>query len=210
MQKRISESVIRRLPRYHRQLTSLIESGVQRVSSKQLGEIMQLTASQIRQDFNCLGGFGQQGYGYPVQQLRDALGEFLGLHGSYSAVIVGAGHIGSALLHYHGFREEGLLPLAAFDVDETLVGTQVAGVRVYHASALASFLQRNRVELAVICTPAQDAQSAVDIAIENGVSGIWNFAPVDVHADDGVTVENIRLSDSLSFLFYHLKNRDAD
>nr|WP_122012849.1 redox-sensing transcriptional repressor Rex [Maliibacterium massiliense] len=205
-QRKISEAVIRRLPRYHRYLCMLQQEGVQRISSQRLSQAMHLTASQIRQDLNCFGGFGQQGYGYAVPELRRQVARILGLDRRYNVVIIGAGHIGSALIHYQGFKREGFDVVAAFDIDSRLVGTTVDTTPVLPIDALASYLGSHSVHIGAITSPGAQAQQVVDTLVAGGVRAIWNFAPVDVLAPQDVHVENVRLSDSLCVLSYYLSN----
>lgn len=208
-ERKISDAVIRRLPRYHRHLAALEKEGVERISSRRLSAELGLTASQIRQDLNCFGGFGQQGYGYSVPELRRELGRILGLQERYKIIIAGAGHIGRALLYYAGFKDEGFDMLAAFDVDEELIGQTVNDARVYHMDEMAVFIKNNQVDIGVIASPRQAAQQTADAMVENGIRAIWNFAPADIHTPEQVHVENVRLSDSLCVLSYYLQaNRD--
>ncbi len=204
MKDRVSEAVIRRLPRYYRFLCELERAGTERVSSGELSKEMRLNASQIRQDFNCFGGFGQQGYGYHVRTLRSEIGKILGLVRSYSAVIVGVGNIGAALAHYSGFEKEGLKIAALFDADAAMVGKAVGGLTVRALSEFEAFVLETGVDVGVIAVPKDAAQALADRMVAAGVRSIWNFAPIDVAA--AVPVENVHMSDSLHILTYRLNN----
>lgn len=203
MQAKISEAVIRRLPRYYRQLKLLEMQGVEKISSQSLSQALNVTASQIRQDLNCFGGFGQQGYGYNVRELRGKIAQILGIDRKYQLVIVGAGNIGAALASYGSFISEGYEILALFDVDPALVGTSVAGLPVLHIDALREFLSGHGVQMAIIATPQAAALPVARQLTELGVQAIWNFAPVELVLDD-VVVENAQLTDGLMALTYRL------
>ncbi|MCI5753351.1 MAG: redox-sensing transcriptional repressor Rex [Clostridiales bacterium] len=207
---RISPQVIRRLPRYLDQLDRLIADGAVRVSSAELGRQMKLTVSQIRQDFSCFGKFGQQGYGYNTRVLRAEIASILGMDRRHTAVLVGAGNLGRALLQNFGFAQYGFRMLAAFDVLPGLCGSSIAGVPVYHASELPAFLAENRIDAAVLAVPQQQAvQTAAQLA-GLGVRAIWNFTNQDLHlSDPNVLVESIRFSDSLLALSYYMKQQAA-
>jgi len=203
---RISSALMRRLPRYYRYLQELSGRGVTRISSQELALRMRLTASQIRQDINCFGGMGQQGYGYQVASLRDKIGELLGLGREYAMVIVGAGNLGQALSKYGGFADTGFRVCALFDVNRRLIGGEVSHHPVYHVSEMPGFLREHPIDIGVITVPAEHAQATCDILAQGGVSAIWNFAPVDLRAPEGVSVENMHLGDSLLVLSYKLTN----
>ncbi|MHB1314042.1 MAG: redox-sensing transcriptional repressor Rex [Christensenellales bacterium] len=207
MNKKVSDAVIRRLPRYYRYLKELERIGVEKISSRELSECMGLNASQIRQDFNCFGGFGQQGFGYYVKVLRKEIEAILGLNTEYKAIIIGIGNIGQALAGYKNFIRDGFRIVAAFDVNHTLVGNTIKDIRIYPMSDMKDYLKENNIHLAIICTPEAAAQQVADELSKAGVDGIWNFAPIDVHVD-GICVENVHLSDSLFTLTY--KMREAD
>lgn len=207
MQKKdISEAVIKRLPKYYRYLTDMENAGIQKISSKELSEKMSLNASQIRQDFNCFGGFGQQGYGYNVKSLRMQMANILGLIKPYNAVLVGAGNIGQAIINYTGFKKDGFNIVAAFDKNEKIIGTNVNGVPVYDISQIDDYIKQNKVDIAIIATPKERAQQIADIVTEAGVKSIWNFATVDLKLNEDVVVENVHLSDSLNVLLYKTSN----
>lgn len=208
MKYKISGNVIRRLPRYIRRLDILAAEGVEKISSGELGEQLGLTASQIRQDLNCFGGFGQQGYGYNVAQLRDGIAAALGMNEHLQAIVIGAGNLGHALIANFKFEECGVTLVAAFDVAENLVGTVIKGTPVYHVDELAAFLEKNTVDVAVLTLPQSAADEAARLLAEKGVRGIWNFTGMDLTADtedSRVTVENVHLSDSMLTLGYYLR-----
>ncbi len=199
---RVSEAVIRRLPKYYRYITELKNNGVQRVSSNELGQKMGLTASQIRQDFNCFGGFGQQGYGYNVPELHGELKKIIGLDRQYKMVVIGAGNLGQALANYSGFEKEGFYIKALFDINPRLVGISIRGIDVLDIDSLKSYVGKNHIDIGVICTPKEQAQEIAELLVDCGIKNIWNFAPVDVVLPDDVVVENVHLSDSLYILCY--------
>lgn len=194
---RISEAVIRRMPKYYRYLKEMRENGVKRISSRELSKKMGLTASQIRQDFNCFGGFGQQGYGYNVDELYEEIQKILGLDREYNMIVIGAGNLGQALANYNGFEQEGFKIRALFDINPRLVGISIRGIPILDIDQIENFLSKYEVHIAAICTPKKTAQEIVDKLVECGVKGIWNFAPVDVDVPDDVVVENVHLSDTL-------------
>jgi len=195
---------MRRLPRYYRYLLELDRRGVTRISSQELARRMRLTASQIRQDINCFGGEGQQGYGYIVAALRDRISRLLGLGRQYSMVIVGAGNLGQALSKYKGFGDMGFMVRALFDQSERLAGTQVHKYTVRPVSQLAAYLGEHKTDIGVITVPAEHAQATCDALAQGGVGAIWNFAPLDLRAPEGIKIENMHLSDSLLVLSYKL------
>lgn len=203
----VSEAVIRRLPGYYRHLRELEAAGVTQISSQELGKRMQQTPSQIRQDINCFGGFGRQGYGYHVSELKDRIGEILGLDQKHRMVILGAGSIGSAVARYPSFSREGFETLAMFDVNENKVGTQRDGVPVLHMDTLEEFLQQHLVDIAVLALPAAVAQETLDRLDACGVQAVWNFAPTDLNHPEHMTVVNVHLSDSLQILSYKMKHK---
>lgn len=205
---RVSDAVVRRLPMYYRHLKDLEASGVVRISSQELGERMNLTASQIRQDINCFGGFGQQGYGYHVSNLKERIGEILGLGRAYHVIVVGAGNIGRAVANYAGFMKEGFAVQAMFDVSDALVGVDVHGVPVQPMDRLDAWLASHAVDIAVLAVPAQAAQEIADRLARGGVRGIWNFAPVDLLLPEGVYVNNVHLSESLQILSYRMHEKE--
>ena len=203
MAKEISKAVIRRLPRYFRYLGELMEEGVERISSKDLSERMHVTASQIRQDLNNFGGFGQQGYGYNVEFLYEEIGKILGLTRRHPMIVIGAGHLGQAIANYVKFEKLGFLIIGLFDIDPDIVGNQVRGIPVLPVSELTAFLAKNEVEIAALTMPKDAAESVLSTLTGNGIRAIWNFAHVDLDADNMV-VENVHLSDSLMELSYRI------
>ncbi len=202
----VSSAVIKRLPRYHRYLGELLREGKLRISSAALSKLMNVTASQIRQDLNCFGGFGQQGYGYNVKYLHGKIGELLGVTAGYRAVIVGAGNLGHALAATHMFERRGVERIAMFDVNSDVVGTKINGIPVYHVSELEEFCRRENVTIGVLTVPKEAAYDVAEPMIRGGVRGIWNFANMEFKTDSpGVIVENIHLGDSLMKLCYEVK-----
>ena len=202
--KQISKAVIKRLPRYYRYLGELLEDNVERISSNDLSKKMRVTASQIRQDLNNFGGFGQQGYGYNVKYLYTEIGKILGLDTVHPMVIVGAGNLGQALANYVEFEKRGFKLVGIFDVNPVLEGIAVRGIEIQMISDLPFFLKENNVEIAILTLPKNKAIDMADILIENGIKAIWNFAHVDLDTPAGVIVENVHLSESLMTLSYNL------
>lgn len=207
----VSNNVIRRLPRYLRKLGELEEQGVARISSKELGESLGLTPSQIRQDFSCFGEFGQQGYGYNVTDLKGEIKSILGMDRGYHAILVGAGNIGRALLDNFSFSEWGITMDCAFDIKEALVGTSFKGVEIKSASEMADYIDNNTVDLAVLSVPKEKAVEVAKELIENGVNAIWNFTNVELtEPNSPVLVENIHFSDSLLSLSYFISEANDE
>ena len=205
----VSDAVIKRLPRYHRYLGDLLADGRLRISSAELSKIMNVTASQIRQDLNCFGGFGQQGYGYNIKYLHGKISELLGVTQGYTAVIAGAGNLGRALTATRMFGRRGVTRLALFDVDESIVGSEIYGVKVYHIDELYDFCSREKVDIGVLTVPKDAAYKVAMTMARAGVKGIWNFANTELELDyDGVVVENIHLGDSLMKLCYEIKTKN--
>ena len=197
----VSASVIRRLPRYHRFLYDLIQRDVHRISSRELAELMNLTASQIRQDLNCFGGFGQQGYGYNIDKLQEELGAIMGLRTGRTAILLGAGNLGRALLNNFNFSASGFELLCAFDANPQLIGQRFGGHEVRSADTLAEFIECNKPDVAVLTIPRGDAPRIARGLVERGIRGLWNFTGEDLHLEGlGVPVENVHLSDSLMTL----------
>ena len=208
--KEISKAVIARLPRYYRYLQDLLEAGIERISSNELSKQMQVTASQIRQDLNNFGGFGQQGYGYNVQYLYEEIGKILGLDKQHNIIIVGAGNLGQALANYVGFEKKGLLIKGIFDVNPRLVGNSVRGIEIRSIDELESFIKNNKIEIAALTVPKIKAEDMAKLLSSYGVKGIWNFANTDLHTIDNVVVENVHLSESLMRLSYRISNMTDD
>lgn len=204
----ISDAVIRRLPRYYRQLTDLCNRGVVRISSHSLGQEMNITASQIRQDFSCFGEFGQQGYGYNVEELRAEIGHILGVDNNHHLVMIGVGNLGHALLQNFPFSHTGFTVDAAFDVSPTVIGTSVNGVPIYSMNDLDSFIREHSVDVVVLTIPQSVAQDIANRLIDLGVRGFWNFTNVELSSPSpDVRFENIHFADSLLTLSYRIANR---
>ena len=207
----VPSAVIKRLPRYHRYLGDLLLDGRLRISSAELSKIMNVTASQIRQDLNCFGGFGQQGYGYNIKYLHGKISELLGVTQGYSAVIVGAGNLGRALAATRMFGRRGVTRLALFDVDQRIIGTKIYDIPVYSISELYDFCKRECVDIGVLTVPKEAAYEAAKTMADAGVRGIWNFANMELKLDDeSVIVENIHLGDSLMTLCYEIKSSSEE
>ena len=209
MEKGISQAVIRRMPRYYRYLGELIENGVERVSSSELSKIMNVTASQIRQDLNNFGGFGQQGYGYNVRFLHEEIGKILGLTETHNIIIIGAGNLGQAIANYGRFDRLGFLTIALFDVNPNIVGKKIRGIPINSLDELDSFCEKNKVDIAALTLPKGNAENTAKRLVNLGIHAIWNFAHVDLKVQDvNVVVENVHLSDSLMQLSYNIaKNK---
>lgn len=202
--KEISQAVIRRLPRYYRYLGELLENDIERISSNELSKRMNVTASQIRQDLNNFGGFGQQGYGYNVKYLRTEIGKILGLDNSHKFVIIGAGNLGQALANYNSFERSGFILTGIFDVNPRLQGVTIRGIPIRMMDELKDFIRENEVEIAVLTIPKVKATEVADVLAESGIKGIWNFAHTDLELPKNVIVENVHLSESLMKLSYEI------
>ena len=206
---KVSTAVIRRLPRYYRQLSELQEAGVVRISSSVLGKSMGLTASQIRQDLFCFGGFGQQGYGYKVDSLKEEIGEILGINRGHTVVVLGTGNLGRAIIENFKFSSNGFRLLAAFDVNPLLVGTRIGGVPVYHADTLEQFIREYQVSVGMLTVPISAAQEMGERLAAAGVKGIWNFTNYEISLNSReVVVESVHFSDSLLALSYMISQRE--
>ncbi|MBE6595945.1 MAG: redox-sensing transcriptional repressor Rex [Ruminococcaceae bacterium] len=203
----VSPAVIKRLPRYFRYLRELIRNGKLRISSGELSEMMHVTASQIRQDLNCFGGFGQQGYGYNVNYLYAKICEILGVGEGFRAVMIGAGNLGRALVRSPMFEKRGVDIVAMFDVAPELVGSSVAGVNVLHVDGLERFCEENVVDIAVLTLPKEYATEVAERLVKIGVAGIWNFTSKELVCPEPVVVENVHIGDSLMTLCYELRCR---
>ena len=208
-EKKISPAVINRLPRYYRYLGDLLESDITRISSKELSAKMNITASQIRQDLNNFGGFGQQGYGYNVRFLYEEIGKILGLDQTHNLIIIGAGNLGQAIANYGRFDSLGFVTIALFDINPEIIGKEVRGIKVYSLDELETFCKNNKVDIAALTMPKQSADNTAQRLVELGINAIWNFAHVDLNVnDEKVVVENVHLSDSLMQLSYNIaKNK---
>lgn len=201
--QKVSNAVIRRLPRYYRHLTDLTKAGVLRISSSALGETMNLTASQIRQDLSCFGEFGQQGYGYNVESLRKEVAEILGMTRNHTAVILGVGNLGRALIENFHFDRYGVSLTAAFDVDPELVGREISGIQVYSADELERYLKENPTSIGILTVPQSVAGEMAERLLQNGTKGIWNFTNLELQLENpDAVVENVHFSDSLLTLSY--------
>ncbi len=207
----ISMSVIRRLPRYYRFLSELNDQGVDKISSTKLAEIMNVTASQVRQDLNNFGGFGQQGYGYSVAQLREEIGKILGLDKSFKAILIGAGNFGSAVVNYLDFNRLGFELVACFDCDENKVGKRLGGLTIRHDDELDSFFEENHVDAAFLFIPRSAVENIVDKLYSLGIRNYWNFSHYDITTRYRDTVvENVHLSDNLMTLCYRMNNNPTN
>lgn len=206
MFRKISPAVIKRLPRYYRYLSDLLEAKISRISSKELSIKMNVTASQIRQDLNCFGGFGQQGYGYNVENLFEEIGKILGVDQNYSYVIIGAGNMGRAIANYVNFGKRGFNMLAIFDVDSKIIGTTIGGGKVMHLDSLEEFLKDKKVDIGMLCVPYDKTREIAERVVKAGVKGVWNFSPMDLNLSCDTVIENVHLSDSLMVLGYKMKN----
>lgn len=204
IKKKVSMAVIKRLPRYYRYLADLLKMDITRISSKELSARMGITASQIRQDLNCFGGFGQQGYGYNVELLYKEIGGILGVTNDYRAVIIGAGNMGQALANYENFERRGFKIIGIFDIHPKLVGTNQKGIEVYHMDILEEFVSKNRVDIGMLCVPHDQTPAVAERLAKLGVKGLWNFSPMDLKLPYDVIIENVHLSDSLMVLGYKL------
>lgn len=208
--RKISMVVIKRLPRYYRYLGDLLSQGITRISSHELSKKMNVTASQIRQDLNCFGGFGLQGYGYNVEELHGEIGNILGLSKPHSTILVGAGHLGHALANHGGFSKRGFKLRAIFDVDESKIGGEINGIPVLNMAEIESFIKENEISIAILAIPKLTTREVADKLISYGIKGFLNFSYVDIAAPDGVAVENVHLSDSLMTLSFRLKQNDEN
>lgn len=203
--KEISMAVINRLPRYYRYLGELLENDVVRISSKELSERMQVTASQIRQDLNNFGGFGQQGYGYNVEYLYTEIGKILGLDRKYNTIIIGAGNLGQALANYTDFERRGFTIKGIFDINPILRGMSIRGIPILMMSELEEYIKNNDVQIAALTIPKEKAPTVAADLADWGIKAIWNFAPTDLNVAKDVMVENVHLAESLMRLSYRLR-----
>lgn len=206
--KNISQAVIGRLPRYLRYLGELKDSNVERVSSQELSELMNVTASQIRQDFNNFGGFGQQGYGYKVNFLYDEIAKILGINKTHHLIIVGAGNLGQALANYMNFERRGFHFKGIFDSNEALCGKKIRDMYVQPMDELEDFIRENDIDIAVLTIPKGSAVKVAETLVGYGIKAFWNFAHVDLNVPDEIVVENVHLSDSLMKLSYNINCKE--
>ncbi len=207
--KQISKAVIKRLPRYYRYLGELMQEGVERISSNELSEKMKVTASQIRQDLNNFGGFGQQGYGYNVSYLYNEIAKILGIDKQHNLIIIGAGNLGQAIANYANFERRGFMIKGMFDVNPRLIGMTVRGIEIYPIEQLESFIKENDVQIAALTIPKAKAEEMAEKLVSYGVKAIWNFAHTDLNLPKDVVVENVHLSESLMRLSYKVSNMDT-
>lgn len=205
--KQISKAVINRLPRYYRYLGDLLEKDVVRISSKELSEKMKVTASQIRQDLNNFGGFGQQGYGYNVEYLHTEIGKILGLDRKYNMIIIGAGNLGQALVNYSDFERRGFYVRCIFDINPKLVGVSIRGIEIKFIDEMEEYIKMNPVDIAALTLPKAKAPQIASSLAKWGIKGIWNFAPTDLHLSENIIVENVHLAESLMKLSYKISDK---
>ncbi len=206
-EKEISQAVIGRLPRYFRYLGDLKDEGIERISSQELSDIMNVTASQIRQDFNNFGGFGQQGYGYNVEFLYEEIGKILGLDKEHNLIIIGAGNLGQALANYMNFERRGFIFRGIFDSNPAIHGKKIRGIEVQPMAKMEAFVKENDIDIAVLTIPKGSAVPVAEQLVSYGIKAIWNFAHVDLNVPKEIQVENVHLSDSLMKLSYNLASR---
>ena len=211
-EKEISQAVIGRLPRYFRYLGELRDKGVERISSQELSKLMKVTASQIRQDFNNFGGFGQQGYGYNVNYLYDEIGKILGLDQAHHLIIIGSGNLGQAIANYMNFERRGFIFKGIFDNNPKLAGKVVRGLEIQPMEKMEAFIKDNDIDIAVLTIPKTAAVGVAEVLVKNGIKAIWNFAHCDLNVGDDVVVENVHLTDSLLKLSYNFncKNKGTE
>lgn len=205
--KKISIAVIRRLPKYYRYLDELEKSDVKGVSSQELSDLTGFTASQIRQDFNNFGGFGQQGFGYNVKSLKSAINEILGHDVVKNAVMIGSGNLGKTIAKYPGFRDCGLNIIGIFDRNPNNIGKDIDGIQIQDVKNVETFLENKKVHVGIISVDKESAQDIADLYIKHGLKGIWNFAPIDLEVPEDVHVENVSFTESFLVLSYFLKNK---
>ena len=208
--KEISQAVIGRLPRYFRYLGELKDDGIERISSQELSAIMKVTASQIRQDFNNFGGFGQQGYGYKVEYVYEEIGKILGLHKTHNLIIIGAGNLGQALANYMNFERRGFLFRGIFDNNPVLFGKKIRDLEVRPMEELETFVKENEIDIAVLTIPKASALEVAERLARQDIKGIWNFAHIDLNLSKEIQVENVHLSDSLMKLTYNINRYETE
>ena len=207
---KVSNAIIRRLPRYRRYLNELRKQGVKKISSNELSELIGYTASQIRQDLNTFGGFGQQGYGYSVDSLFQEINKILGLDREYKTIVVGIGNLGQAITNYTYYYKIGFNIVGLFDVNPKLVGLSINDVLVRDFSEMSDFVKENDIDIAIICVNRENAQKVTDVLVDAGIEGIWNFAPVDLNVPNDVAIENVHLSDSLHTLSFLIRSNELE
>ena len=204
----VSEAVVKRLPSYYRYLKELEQEGVARISSHALAERMLLTASQIRQDINCFGGLGRQGYGYSVSGLRAHIGHIIGLDTTHKMIILGGGNIGRAVAFSDSFKTNGFETVAIFDTDVGKVGTTIGNLKVLDMSEIREYIKNNQVDIAVLAVPLVVAQDTANMLVNAGVRAFWNFSPIDLSLPEEVSVVNVHLDEGLQVLSYRMKQKE--
>lgn len=204
---KISNAVIKRLPRYRRYLGELKKKKVDKISSNEFSRLIGYTASQIRQDLNNFGGFGQQGYGYNVNDLYDEISAILGLDRKYKMVIVGAGNLGQAIANYTHYYKSGFIVDKIFEINPKMIGLKINDIDVEDYEEIVEYVEKNKIDMGIICTTKESAQEVADKLCFAGIKGIWNFAPVDLEVPAHVALENVHLSDSLHSLAYHMNRK---
>lgn len=209
-ERQISKAVIKRLPRYYRYLGEVLDSGMERISSGELSSRMKVTASQIRQDLNHFGGFGQQGYGYNVKYLHDEIGRILGINQSHNMIVVGGGNMGQALSNYMAFERNGFIIKGIFDVDPELIGKKIRNIEIHPTSRLEEFIKKEKIQIAALTLPTSAASEMADVLVSCGIKAIWNFAHTDLIVPKDVVVENVHLFDSLLRLSYNLSSYEKE
>ena len=207
---KVSNAIIRRLPRYRRYLGYLQTKGIKKVSSNELSEMIGYTASQIRQDLNTFGEFGQQGYGYEVDRLYKEINKILGLDREYKTVVVGCGNLGQAITNYTYYYKIGFNIIGLFDVNPKIVGNVINDVEVMDSADLEEYVRREKIDIGIICVNRENAQKVADELVAGGVKGIWNFAPIDLDIPENVALESVHLSDSLHALSFMIKNMNEE
>lgn len=208
--KRVSMTVVKRLPKYYQYLTDLQDQHIEKISSKELAAMMGLTASQIRQDLNSFGAYGQQGYGYKVKELKEAIRKILGLDLQYNCIIIGSGNLGHAIVNYERFKEEGIHFKAMFDVDPDQIGKKVGDVTVYHMNDLDAFVAHHKIDICILSVPQKVGQETTDRVVELGIKAILNFVPLDLTVPDDVVVESVNITDSLFTLTYLINEEEEN
>ena len=209
-ERQISKAVIKRLPRYYRYLGEILDGGMERISSGELSSRMKVTASQIRQDLNHFGGFGQQGYGYNVKYLHEEIGKILGIDQSHNMIVVGGGNMGQALSNYTAFEKNGFKIRGIFDVNPNLIGKKIREIPIYSIDDLETVIKREKIEIAALTLPKEAASEMADLLVSCGIKAIWNFAHTDLVVPKDVVVENVHLFDSLLRLSYNLSSYEKE
>lgn len=207
---KVSNAIIRRLPRYRRYLGQLQVKGIKKISSGELSELIGYTASQIRQDLNTFGEFGQQGYGYEVDKLYKEINKILGLDREYRTVVVGVGNLGQAITNYTYYYKIGFNIIGLFDKDPEVIGKEINDVKIMDGDILEDYVRDNAVDIGIICVTRDNAQEVADALVRGGVKGIWNFAPIDLDVPDDIALESVHLSDSLHALSFMIKSKSEE